>query len=314
LRAITAVRNQFLQFMLYLAVCCHIGGCVSPFHADGQSALARFEHEHVFQPARYPGGDWTPAGFEFEDVWFTAQDGTRLNGWYLPHENPRGTVLFAHGNGGNITHCAGLMRLLHDRHRLSVMIFDYRGYGKSDGDPSEEGIIEDSSAARLWLAQREQIAEGDVVLMGQSLGGGVVVDLAAEDGARGLVLVSTFTSLPDVAAHHYPLLPTRHLMQNRLDSAAKIGRYHGPLLQVHGDRDRVIPLAQGKRLFAAANEPKRFVVNSGADHNDPLQEAYHKALDEFLGSLPPIHPQPSPPRWRRSRNRPQQPGSSSVRG
>jgi fermentation-respiration switch protein FrsA (DUF1100 family) len=115
------------------------------------------------------------------------------------------------------------------------------------------------------------------------------------------VLLNTFTSLPDVAAHHFPLVPTRLLMQNRLDSLAKITRYQGPLLQVHGDKDRTVPFAQGKRLFAAANEPKRFVLSRGADHNDPLPEEYHRALDQFLASLPAVHPQPQPPRWRRSR-------------
>jgi fermentation-respiration switch protein FrsA (DUF1100 family) len=278
------------------------------------SALARFEQAHVFQAARYPAGDWTLAGSDFEDAWFTAADGTRLNGWYLPHENPAGTVLFAHGNAGNLTQYVDLMRNLHDRHRLSVMVFDYRGYGKSDGEPDEDGILEDACAAREWLAQRANLAENDIILMGQSLGGGIVVDLAADDGARGLVLLSTFTSLPDVAAHHFPLLPTRQLMHNRLDSIAKIGRYHGPLLQVHGDKDRVIPISQGKRLFAAANEPKRFIVNSGGDHNDALPEQYHKALDEFLVSLPAEHPQPAPQRWRRTQTGVRNAGSSSSSG
>jgi fermentation-respiration switch protein FrsA (DUF1100 family) len=308
------VRNHLLHFALCLAIGAPLAGCASPFHADGRSALARFEFEHVYQPARYPTGDWSPGAHEFEDAWFTAEDGTRLNGWYMPHEKPRATVLFAHGNAGNLTHCAGLMRMLHDRHRLSVMVFDYRGYGKSDGDPDEAGIVTDARAARRWLAQREQIDEGDIVLMGQSLGGGVAVDLAADDGARGLLLVSTFTSLPDVAAHHYPLLPARLMMQNQFDSASKIGRYHGRLLQVHGDQDRVIPLAIGKRLFATANEPKRFVVGPGADHNDALPEEFHKALDEFLASLPAVHPQPAPPRWHRTRASEQQAGSSSVHG
>lgn len=158
------------------------------------------------------------------------------------------------------------------------------------------------------------IAENDVILMGESLGGGVMVALAASDGARALVLVSTFTSLPDVASHHYPLLPTRQLMQNRLDSAARIGRYRGPLLQVHGDKDRVIPIGQGKRLFAAANEPKRFVVNPGGDHNARLPGQFHEALDEFLASLPAVHPQAAPGRWRRTRTIEKGAGSSSVSG
>jgi len=308
------VRNPFLQMALCLTLGAFLAGCASPFHADGTSALARFEQAHVFQAARYPDGNWSPAGSEFEDAWFTADDGTRLNGWYFPHEKPAAVVLFAHGNAGNVTQYAEWLRVLHDRHRVSVMIFDYRGYGKSDGEPDEAGIIEDACAARQWLAQREKIAESDIVLMGQSLGGGVMVDLAASDGARGLVLLNTFTSLPDVAAHHYPLLPTRMLMHNRLDSASKIGRYHGPLLQVHGDKDSVVPFAQGKKLFAAANEPKRFVVNPGGGHNDRLPDQYRQAFDEFLASLPAVHPQPQPPRWRRSNHGERPAGQAAASG
>ncbi len=309
------MRKLLLQIALNLAVAFQLTGCASPFHAGSQSALAQFEQSHLFLPARYPAGNWAPAGVKFEDVWFMADDGTQLNGWYAAHEKPSAVVLIAHGNAGNLTYSAELLQALHDRHRLSVMIFDYRGYGKSDGEPDEPGILEDARAARHWLAQREKIAEEDVVLLGQSLGGGVMVDLAAEDGARGLVLASTFTSLPDVAAHHFPLLPTRLVMHNRLDSLSKIGKYHGPLLQVHGDKDRTIPLALGKRLFAAANEPKRLVVQPGGDHNDPWPEEYHRALDKFLTALPPVHPQPPAPRWRRTRvdGRPAQ-SSSSVRG
>ncbi len=123
-------------------------------------------------------------------------------------------------------------------------------------------------------------------MMGESLGGGVAVDLAAADGARGLILENTFSSLPDVAARHFPWLPVHLLMRTRLNSAEKIPNYHGPLLQVHGDRDQIIPFAIGKKLFDAANEPKQFVVVPGGDHNDPSTPAYLKALDEFIGKLP----------------------------
>ncbi|MGE5195270.1 MAG: alpha/beta hydrolase [Deltaproteobacteria bacterium] len=295
------MRKLLLRIPLFLTAALPLAGCASPFHAGSQSSLSRFEQTHIYLPARYPEGNWAPAGTRFEDVWFETDDGTRLNGWYLAHEKPAAVVLFAHGNAGNLTQYADTLDVLHDRHRVSVMIFDYRGYGKSDGEPDEAGILEDARAARRWLARREKIAEKDVVLLGQSLGGGVMVDLAANDGTRGLVLASTFTSLPDVAAHQFPLMPARLLMHNRLDSLAKIGRYHGPLLQVHGDKDGTIPLSLGKRLYAAANEPKRFVVHPGGDHNDLWPEKFHRALDKFLASLPPAHPLPQPPQWHRTR-------------
>jgi fermentation-respiration switch protein FrsA (DUF1100 family) len=262
-----------------------------------ESSWNRFENSHVFVPAKYPAGNWKPAAYTFEDVWFQAEDGTRLNGWYCPHEEPQAVILLAHGNAGNITHTVPLLKRLHDQHRVSVLAFDYRGYGKSDGQPEEAGILEDTRAARKWLAQRANLDEHDVVLMGHSLGGGAAVDLAARDGARGLVLLSTFTSLPAVASHHWPLLPTSLLMHNRLESISKIDKYDGPLLQVHGDQDRIIPIAQGQELFARAHRPKRFIISPGGDHNDPPPEEFDKALDEFLAKLQPPKIIPQPRRW-----------------
>ena len=291
------MRNSLLILALYSALCCQCLGCANPLFSGSQSAWARLEQKHVFVAARYPNGNWTPAGFEFEDAWFHAEDGTRLNGWYYPHEKSAAVVLLAHGNAGNITGFADALRLLHDRHRLSVMVFDYRGYGKSDGEPDEEGILEDARAARQWLARRANVDEHDVVLMGHSLGGGVVVDLAAVDGARGLILVNTFTSLPGVAAHHLPLIPARLVMHNRLESISKIENYHGPLLQAHCEKDRTIPFAQGKRLFARANEPKRFIATAGTGHDELLPEEFQQALDEFLVSLPAPKLLPKPARW-----------------
>jgi fermentation-respiration switch protein FrsA (DUF1100 family) len=147
-----------------------------------------------------------------------------------------------------------VLRLYRDRLNASVLVFDYRGYGKSEGTPSEAGLLADARAARRWLAARTGVAERDIVVVGKSLGGGVAVDLAAKDGARALILESTFPSLPEVAAHHVPWLPTHWLMNTRLNSVAQIGNYHGPLLQSHGDADRTIPYEMGRKLFDAANE------------------------------------------------------------
>lgn len=248
--------------------------------------LMFLEESLIFFPARYPQGEWNPAGLAFEDAWFEAPDGTRLHGWYVPHDRPGAVVLYACGNAGNLSHRADRLLYLNRRLGVAVMIFDYRGYGRSSGAPNEPGILADARAARSWLARRAQLQERDIVLMGESLGGGVMVDLASQDGARGLVLENTFTSLPDVGAYHYPLLPVRLLMRNRLDSLAKIGAYRGPLLQCHGDADRIVPFVLGRRLFEAANEPKRFVRLRGHDHNDPLPPEYGSALDEFIASLP----------------------------
>lgn len=244
-----------------------------------------FEESAIFHPSRYPEGDWDsePA---YEDAWFTPADGARIHGWYAEAKNPRAVVLFAHGNAGNITHRRWVLELFRDRLGASVLAFDYRGYGRSEGAPNERGILADARAARAWLAKRAGVDERDIVVAGESLGGGVAVDLAAKDGARGLVLMNTFSSLPEVASSHFRLLPARLLMTTRLDSRSKIGDYRGPLLQTHGDADRVVPYALGRRLFDAANEPKRFIAVRGGDHNDPPSREFLGALDRFLDDLP----------------------------
>jgi fermentation-respiration switch protein FrsA (DUF1100 family) len=239
----------------------------------------------VFQPQTAPHGNWVH-GRGVEDARFESADGCQLHGWFVAADRPRAVVLYAHGNAENVSDLTSVLRLYRDRLNVSVLVFDYRGYGRSAGTPSEDGVFADARAARRWLAARANVPEGDIVLAGRSLGGGVAVDLAARDGARGLILESTFSSLPDTAASHLPLLPVRSLMRTRFDSVAKIPNYHGPLLQVHGDADRIVPPALGRKLFDAANEPKWFVSVPGAGHNDPPSRAVVEALDRFFDTLP----------------------------
>lgn len=252
------------------------------------SPLNPVERALIFHPTGFPEGEWRPHGVVCEDAWFQASDGTRLHGWFIPHPRPRAIALFMHGNAGNIASRAESLRILNQRHGLAVMTFDYRGYGKSEGTPTEKGILQDARAARDWLARRCGVTPQSIILMGRSLGGGVAVDLAARDGARALVLASTFTSLPDVGAHHFPWLPTRLMMTHKLDSLAKIRDFRGPLLQSHGDADQVIPYEQGRRLFDAAPGPKRFVTIPGGGHNSPQTDEYRRELDLLLDSLNPM--------------------------
>lgn len=244
--------------------------------------MMAFEKSLVFFPIQYPDGEWSPPGLVFEDAWFTATDGTKLHGWYVPADEPRAHLIYAHGNAGNLSHRWPNLKRFHDELDVDVLIFDYRGYGRSEGDPSEQGIIADAEAARKWLAEKAGIDESEIVLYGESLGGGVMVDLASRLAPRGLILESTFPSLPDVAAYHYPLIPVRLLMRTRLDSVSKIGNYHGPYLQGHGDADSIIPYTLGQQLFERANEPKHFVTLEGHDHNDPMPKEWIAAMEEFL--------------------------------
>jgi hypothetical protein len=237
-------------------------------------------------PAKYPQGDWTPSETIFEDCWFETLDGLRIHGWYLKHERPQAVILYAHGNAGNITHRARVAVRLHEKFDASILLFDYRGYGRSEGTPSIDGLYRDARAARDYLSEREQTKPTDIVLMGRSLGGAIAVELAAEDGARGLVLESTFSSLREVAGSHYPKFLVNLLVADRLDSLSSIARFAGPLLISHGTADQTIPLAHGRQLFEAANEPKAFVQIAGGDHNDPQSEHYYDELGRFLAGLP----------------------------
>ena len=248
-------------------------------------AMMFFEESLIFVPLNFATDDWQPSDLAIEDARFQADDGTSLHGWYVRHEHPRAVVLFCHGNAGNVTHRADVLRRLNRQAGVSTLVFDYRGFGRSEGKPNERGVLADARAARAWLAQREKLPENRIVLMGESIGGAVAVDLAVE-GARALVLENTFSSLPDVAAYHYPWLPVRWLMRTRFDSAGKIGQYHGPLLQSHGEQDTIVPIRFGRRLFEAAQEPKRFLSVPGCDHNDPRSREYYETLAAFFDSVP----------------------------
>ncbi len=248
-------------------------------------AMMVIENMLIFIPSRHPEGVWQPAGLAVEDARFEADDQTRLHGWYVPCDDARAVVLYLHGNAGNITDRTDILRILHRDVGATVLILDYRGYGRSEGSPNERGILADARAARAWLAQREGIAEDQIVLLGRSLGGAVAVDLAAKDGARALVLESTFSSMPDVASHHYRWLRVRWLMRTRLDSASIIGAYHGPLLQSHGRADTIVPYRFGERLFEAANEPKQLITFPVGDHNAFPPNSYYKELAVFLDEL-----------------------------
>jgi hypothetical protein len=276
-----ASRSFLVAFCLGL-----LCGCQSPIAMRDVSfsPLAPLEESVVFHPSRYPEGNWQPAGLQFEDAWFRSEDGTKLHGWFVPHEKPRAVVLFCHGNGGSLATWSDALRTLHDRVGVTVMGFDYRGYGRSEGTPSEDGIFADARAARRWLATRVGISEKQIVVMGRSLGGAVAIDLAT-DGARALIIESTFTSMPEVGHAMFPWLPMRTIMQTQFDSITKIREYHGPLLQSHGTGDHLLPYGMGLQLFEAANEPKKFVSIPGGDHQDPQTPEYYAALDEFLDAL-----------------------------
>jgi uncharacterized protein len=260
-----------------------VAGCAST--DDSPTATSKLVDSALFHPDAYPVGKWKKDDLNVEDAWFVTPEGVKLNGWYTEAKNPRAVVLYAEGNGGNITNRRALLELYREKLNASILIFDYEGYGRSEGTPSQAAILADARAARSWLADRALVDEKDIVLVGNSLGGAVAVDLAATSGARGLVLENTFASLAELTQSHFGHLAGK-LVSSQLDSISKIADYKGPLLQTHGDHDKTVPFAQGKRLFEAANEPKKFVAIPKGGHDDEPSDDYIAELDKFLASLP----------------------------
>lgn len=250
--------------------------------------LLLMENSIIYPAPKFPMGFWQERPHGTEDARFQAEDGTLLHGWFIPHDKPRGTLLVFHGNGENVSHLAYMLGRLNAEYQLQVLAFDYRGYGHSAGSPSEAGLRQDARAALEWLNTTTNTQPDDVIYYGRSLGGGVAVELAAERGCRALVLESTFSSMPDAASTHYPWLPVQWLMRNRFPSETHLQHCPQPLLQTHGNADRVIPFWSGRRLFEASpSKNKRFIEIDGADHNDGSAPVFWEALGELLDQLDP---------------------------
>jgi uncharacterized protein len=230
--------------------------------------------------------DWSapPAGLTVEDVFFTTPDGNRVHAWWAPPPGwtpADGAVLYAHGKGGNLSSRGE--KLLHWQKALktAVLIFDYPGYGKSEGHPSEAGCYAAGNAAYDWLLQKG-VRQQDVILYGGSLGGAIATELAVERPGRALVVVSTFTSFADMAERKFPYFPGRWFVKTRMNTIDKIDKVRCPVFIAHGTADQLIPIAQGERLFAAAAEPKDFVPMEGVSHTETARDDVLAELRSFL--------------------------------
>jgi len=206
------------------------------------------------------------AGLDYEDVTLRAADDVALHGWWAPARDARGAVLIFHGNAGNISHRIDYLTMF-NRLGYAVLIIDYRGYGKSSGTPSEEGTYRDAEAAWQHLMETRKLKPQDVVILGESLGGGVATWLAAKYPPRALVLASVFTSVPDMGARVYWWLPVRLLARIEYNSRERMPKITAPVLIAHSREDDIVPFAHGEALFAAAREPKQFLTLSGGHNN-----------------------------------------------
>jgi fermentation-respiration switch protein FrsA (DUF1100 family) len=251
------------------------------------AALLFFWQERLIY---FPTRAWaaTPAeiGLAYEEVWLEATDGVKLSGWFVPAEPARGVILFFHGNGGNISHRLESLELFH-RLGLSVFILDYRGYGQSEGRPSEQGTYLDAEAAWRYLTDERQIPPHQIILFGESLGGAVAAWLAQTRSPGGLILLSTFTSIPDMGAQTYPFLPVRLLARVNYNTLARLPEISCPVLIVHSPDDEIVSYSHGQRLFAAANTPKKFLGLKGG-HNEGVMISvaeYEAGLTAFIATL-----------------------------
>lgn len=260
-------------------------GVLSASVSDGPGGRQSLDELLLFQPSPYPDGIWEPAGLNVEDVWLELDDGTRIHAWYCPHPDPVATILYLHGNAGNLSHRAHVLRRLHAEVGAATLIVDYPGYGRSEGKPTVATALAAARVARARLAKLSGIPESDIVLMGRSLGGALAVELAAESPPRALILESTFSSMRAVADLHYPALSWL-VPKDKLNAAARIAEVRAPLFQSHGDADQIIPIALGRELHDAAREPKRFLALRGRGHNDGLPSDGYGRLADYLAALP----------------------------
>jgi fermentation-respiration switch protein FrsA (DUF1100 family) len=250
--------------------------------------LRWFENQQTYRPSRTLHVSGGELGRPWEDLTIAASDGTQLNAWFFPAKtnSPRArlVVLVCHGNGGNISHRLKLYDVLLAT-GVNVLAFDYRGYGRSEGRPNEAGTYLDAQAAYAWL-RHCGFSGKEIIAYGESLGGGVASELVLREPCAGLVLQSTFTSVPDLAAELYPFLPVRLLGGIRYDTRSRLSQIHLPVLVLHSRSDSLIPFHHAERNFEAANQPKALCEING-DHNDAVEEhgRFADALDRFLTSL-----------------------------
>jgi hypothetical protein len=281
-RAIRALKRVAIILLLGI-----LGGCM----------FRQFEHSQVYHPYRQLEASPTELGRAFEDVRFKTDDGVALHGWFFPADrnSPRAELAFliCHGNAGNISHRLELSEALLET-GANVFVFDYRGYGLSEGRPGEQGTYRDAQAAHAWLRQKG--FRGELIMaFGESLGGGVASELALRETLGGIVLQSTFTSIPDVGKELFPWLPVRWLSSIKYDTHRKLARIKVPVLVMHSREDELIRFHHAEKNFAAANEPRIFCELRGSHNNGVWeQKEFHEAIEKLFGAMAELAAKSSP--------------------
>ena len=248
--------------------------------------LLLFENKIIFHPSPYPDGFWNPTslGVPAQDIYFESEDGVKLHAWFIPTPKPVATLLWFHGNAGNLSHRLDNIQRL-KRLNLNIFIFDYRGYGRSEGVPNEKGIYKDSRAAYKQVLAMDGVSVDSLFFFGRSLGGICAVETAMNHPARGLILESVFTSSADMSRTVFPLIPLGWAVRSKLDAVGKVPHLKLAKLFLHGTRDEIVPYDLGRKLFEKAGDPKEFYAIEGAGHNDTYilgGVGYFDALNRFI--------------------------------
>lgn len=242
-----------------------------------------FQANILYHPAKKMRADPSAAGLKFEDIFFETTNGLQLNGWFVPAGDSALTILFCHGNAGNVSGRLETIRLLNDL-GLNVFIFDYRGYGRSEGTPSEIGTYQDALAAWRYLIQIRGVEEGRIIIMGRSLGGSIAAWLAARKNPAAVIIESAFTSAAHLGADLYPWLPVRWLLKYDYNTAAYVQDINAPIFMAHSRDDEVVPFHHGKLLFKTVPKAKMFVELWGSHGSGFLETEikYRRQLRAFL--------------------------------
>ena len=244
-----------------------------------------FEWHSIFFPTKDFAETPKVLGLNYEDIYFNTEDGLKLNAWFIPATKQQYVILFAHGNGGNISHRMSKVAMFHDLD-FSLFLYDYRGYGKSEGKASEIGIYRDTNAAYNYLVKEKKIPPDKIIVYGESLGGACAVDLAANVNVKAVILEGSFTNAKDMSKEIYPFLPAFFIM-SKLDSFSKIKNIKAAKLFIHSEEDEIVPIELAKKLYNQALEPKAFLTIGGSHNMGVIdfEDKIKKSIVEFFNSL-----------------------------
>ena len=265
---------RFLSIFLILLLIGYIIGCVLFYF---------YQDEYLYAPSNNIHSDPSQIGLSYENVTFNTSDGKSLSGWFVPSNNSSFHIIYCHGYSGNIADKLESIRLLHQLN-LTVFIFDYRGYGLSEGEPSEKGTYKDVNAAWNFLVLERNISEEQIMIYGRSLGGPIAAWLAKEQNPAGLILESTFTSYNEIAGDLIPILPVSLLSRFDYDTIGYVKKVVCPVMVIHSKDDDQISYSHGRSLYRYANEPKDFLEISGthADCYSVSDDKYLNGIDNFI--------------------------------